>query len=333
MLAVAHRLILVGAVIAAGTIGLLAAQAQTKQKLTIGLNWSPTGEFGALFLAKNKGWFGEAGLDVDLQDGKGSPPALQLVVAGHNDVTEAHLGAMAAGISNGMPLISIACSICASDYGLLVPADSGWRRLQELKGKRIVVAATGGVSVFFEPYVKASGMQISDFQVIKVDSNAIISTYVTGQADAAFSALAFILPLVEKVRKSIGFDMAESGLTVPGYGLVVRKDMVETKADTLRKLIAVNQRAWKYIGDGHVDEAVDAILSERAGLRLDRELTKGQLVEYLRYTATPATKGKPIGWQAESDWVNGLESMRRVGMVNGTLKPEDVYTNKLLPAQ
>ena len=47
------------------------------------LDWSPHGMHAPFFLAAEKGWFKEAGLDVTFQDGRGSASTVNLVGAGH----------------------------------------------------------------------------------------------------------------------------------------------------------------------------------------------------------------------------------------------------------
>ena len=80
-----------------------AATAQQKEKLSIELDWAPTGMHAGLHLAQQKGWYDAAGLTVQIIDGKGSTGTIQHIAAGQYDVGFAGLGAMAAGVSNGMP--------------------------------------------------------------------------------------------------------------------------------------------------------------------------------------------------------------------------------------
>ena len=50
-----------------------------QDKLSVRLDFSPWGGQAAMHLAQNKGWFKEAKLDVDIQDGRGSGNTIQLV--------------------------------------------------------------------------------------------------------------------------------------------------------------------------------------------------------------------------------------------------------------
>ncbi len=59
-----------------------AAPALAEQKVDFILNWVPGGDHAPYFYAKKMGWYKDAGLDVNLEPGKGSALAVQKVAAG-----------------------------------------------------------------------------------------------------------------------------------------------------------------------------------------------------------------------------------------------------------
>jgi NitT/TauT family transport system substrate-binding protein len=321
----------IAAVCAALGMAALSSATPAQEKITLMTDWSPHGMHAGLFLAVQKGWFKEAGLNVEVLDGKGSGATIQQVSAGKIDVGFAQLGAMAAAVSNGLPVTSIMCFIRAGDNGLLVPADGKIKTLQDFKGKKMAVPNGAGSSVFLDAFLKAGGMSRKDFQVVNVDNQAMVSTYSAGQVDGALSTVAFFLPVVVDVRPSTAIYFSDVGLRIPGYGLVVPKDAVDKRADMLGKIVAVNKRVWDYIFTGKEEEAIDAMLAQRAGLRLDRKVMMGQLKLYMPLFDTPATKGKANGWQAEEDWQQALKAMEEVGMVKAGWQTSSFYTNKFIP--
>jgi NitT/TauT family transport system substrate-binding protein len=120
------------------------------------------------------------------------------------------------------------------------------------------------------------------------------------------------------------------GLHVPSYGLIVRKSAIDKKGDAFRKFVKVQQHTWTYILAGHEKEAVDAILAQRAGQRLDPAILLAQLKADEPYFMTPATKGKPFGTQAQSDWQSTLDAMQSAGILKAPIKPADVFTNQFI---
>jgi len=319
--------------LAALALSMAGPQAMAADRVTIATDWSPHGMVGGLLLAKQNGAFAAAGLDVDVIDGKGSTTTVQQVAAGQLDIGFGQLSSMAAAVANGIPVISIMGLIQAGDNGLMVPADSGWKTLHDLKGKRIAVAAGAASTTFFDAFLKAGGTSRANFSIINVDTTALTSTYVSGAADAELTTVAWSKPQVDNVRPSRPILFSDVGLLIPGYGLLVRKDAVEAKADILRRFVEVQQRTWVHIFAGHEQEAIDAIIAQRPGMRLDPGIMLAQLKGFMPLFETPATKGKPMGWQAETDWQNTIRLMHEVGMAKQQLSPADMYTNKFISDQ
>jgi NitT/TauT family transport system substrate-binding protein len=319
--------------LAALALSMAGLRAMAADRVAIATDWSPHGMVGGLLLAKQNGAFAAAGLDVDVIDGKGSTTTVQQVAAGQLDIGFGQLSSMAAAVANGIPVISIMGLIQAGDNGLMVPADSGWKTLHDLKGKRIAVAAGAASTTFFDAFLKAGGTSRADFSIINVDTTALTSTYVSGAADAELTTVAWSKPQVDNVRPSRPILFSDVGLLIPGYGLLVRKDAVEAKADILRRFVEVQQRTWVHIFAGHEQEAIDAIIAQRPGMRLDPGIMLAQLKGFMPLFETPATKGKPMGWQAETDWQNTIRLMHEVGMAKQQLSPADMYTNKFISDQ
>ena len=88
--------------------GLLSARAQSLPKLVVRVDFSPWGMHAGLHLGVEKGWFKEAGLDVEVSDGKGTGIVLPQVASGDVDVGWVQLGAMAVARGKGIPVTSIA---------------------------------------------------------------------------------------------------------------------------------------------------------------------------------------------------------------------------------
>src|SRR6202022_5125782 len=96
-------LMLLSAAIGAGI-----SPAAAQDKLSVRLDFSPWGVQAAMHLAQNQGWFKQANLDVDIQDGRGSGNTIQLVNAGQADVGQAQVGLFGSARAKGATIRSIA---------------------------------------------------------------------------------------------------------------------------------------------------------------------------------------------------------------------------------
>ena len=306
------------------------AAAQAATKLRVRMDFSPWGLHGAMHLAQQKGWFKEQGLDVEVQDGTGTINTLQLLAAGQVDVGQVALGTMAVAKENGLDLMSIAGFARTGDLAVMVDAGQNVKAPKDLAGKKIVCFTTSPWAPFIEPFLKANGMSKSQVELVMVAPSAMISTYVSGNSDGFMSQAPFGQPMVLKTRQASALLLADSGISFPSYGLAATPKTIDAKKDALARLARVQVRAWQYIYDGHIDEAVAATVQQRPNAKLDPDVLKGQLTAYRGFFDSPTTKGLPIGQQADADWTAAIRSMEQTGQIKPGHKPADYYTNALL---
>lgn len=318
------------ALLAGGMLALSAAGAQAADKLTVRMDFIVWGTHAAMHLANEKGWFEEADLDVEVQDGTGSGNTIQLVAAGQADVGQVQLGVMAVAKEKGADLVSIAGWFRKSDLAVLVDKDAAVESAADLKGKSIVNFNGSPWSPYIPGFLDSAGLGERDVSIVAVAPPALMSTYTAKQADAVMTTAPFGLPVIENSRPSKAILMADAGIAFPSYGLITLRETLGEKEDALRRLVEVQVRAWEYIYDGHIDEAVDAIIAQRPGMKLDREVLKGQIELYRDFIDTPASADMAFGVQADEDWAKALADMEAAGIVSAGRSPADFYTNELL---
>jgi NitT/TauT family transport system substrate-binding protein len=304
--------------------------ARAADPLTVKLDFLPWGLHAAMHLCNANGWFKDAGLAVDVQDGRGSANVLQLVNAGQVDVGQIQVGLLAQAAASGAKLRSFAGFLRGTDLAVMVPKDSGLTKASDFKGKTLVVFAASPWAPFVDLWLKAGGLSRETATIMLVDPSALFGTYTAGRADGLMSTVASGLPVAMKARPSIAVMASDAGLRFPSYGLVATDATLATKRDALRRLVKVQQRAWAYLQDGHLDDGVAAMLSQRPDARLDPDIMKEQLRLSMTLFDTPSTAGKPIGWQSEADWQGGIDTLLAAGAIKAKLNPADFYTNEMI---
>jgi NitT/TauT family transport system substrate-binding protein len=310
-----------------------ATAAGAAERLTIRLDFIPVGFHGAMHLAKEKGWFQREGLDVDIQDGTGSINTLQLVASGQVDVGQVQLGVMAIAKEKGLPLKSFAGFVRKGDLGVVVPRDSKENKVSDLRGKKLVCFTASPWAPFIDSFLAKGGLDRSSVDISMVPPASMAAIYGAGAADGMLTVIPFGVPIMEKTRPSKAILLADYGINFPSYGLVATEKTLAERRNALARLVKVQVETWAYIWSGHEDEAVDAIIKARPTVKLDAGVLRQQLELNRNLFNTPATEGKPIGWQSSEDWDAALNTLRATGVVESKLKPEDYYTNDLLPGR
>lgn len=325
----AARRTILASTLATALLAASASVALAQEPLTVRLDFSPWGVHAGMHYAMSQGWFEEAGLDVDLQDGRGSGNTLQLVNAGQVDVGQIQLGLLGAAREQGAKIKSFAGFQRKTDLCILVDRDSPIQKIADLKGKTLVVFAASPWAPYIDEYLAAGGLDQTTVEVLFVDPAALWGTYTAGRADGLMSTIGSAIPVAEKSRPSKCLMLDEAGLTFPSYGLIATEETIASRAEELAKLVAVEQRAWAAIKE-NPDLGVQAIIAERPDANLDPDILRGQIEITLDYFDTPATEGKPIGWQAREDWEKALQGMEKAGLISPGWDPDDYYTNDLV---
>lgn len=318
------------AVLAAGlATGIGASPLKAQDKLTVRLDFSPWGVQAAMHLAKHRGWFREANLDVDIQDGRGSGNTIQLVNAGQVDVGQVQVGLVGAARNQGATIRSIATFQRKTDLCILVDRDSPVSTVADLRGKTVVVFAASPWAPFIDLYLKSGGLTRNEVKVDFVDPAALWGTYTAKRADGLMSTVGSAIPVAEAARPSKCLLASDAGITFPSYGLVATEATIASKADALKRLIKAQQRAWEHLRTAP-DDGVTAMIAERPDARLNPDVLRAQIKLTIDYFDTPASKGKAIGWQAKEDWEAALKSMEAAGVVKPGWNVDDYYTNALV---
>lgn len=303
--------------------------ARGQEKLVVRLDFSPWGVQAAMHLAETKGWFKDAGLAVDVQDGRGSGNTLQLVNAGQADVGQIQVGLIAQAREQGATVKSFAGFGRRTDLSVLVDRDSPITKVQDFRGKSVVVFAASPWAPFIDAWLKAGGLDRNSVNVMFVDPAALWGTYTAKRADGLMSTTPSAIPVAEKPRPSKAIQAEDAGVAFPSYGLIATEATIKARGPALKRLVETQVRAWTHL-KGNLDDGVEAMLKQRPDAKLDRGVVREQIKLTIDFFDTPATRGKPIGWQSEEDWSAALKALEAAGAIKAGWKPGDYFTNEFV---
>jgi NitT/TauT family transport system substrate-binding protein len=317
------------ALAAAGALALPNVARAQQERLTVRLDFSPWGVQAAMHLADVRGWFREAGLSVEVQDGRGSGNTLQLVNADQADVGQIQVGLIAQAREQGATVRSFAGFGRRTDLSVLVDRDSPIRRVQDFRGRSLVVFAASPWAPFIDAWLRAGGLDRTSVNVMFVDPAALWGTYTARRADGLMSTTPSALPVAERQRPSKAINAEDAGIAFPSYGLIATEATIRGRGPTLRRLVETQQRAWAALKE-NPDDGVEAMVRQRPDARLDRTVLREQIRLTLDFFDTPATRGRPIGWQAEEDWTAALRALDAAGAVRPGWRADSYFTNELV---
>src|SRR5215203_3671934 len=98
----------IATILAAGALSLGAISAQAADKVTLQLKWVTQAQFAGYYVAKEKGYYKEAGLDVEIKPGGPDIAPAQVIAGGGADVIIDWMPSALAAREKGVPLVNIA---------------------------------------------------------------------------------------------------------------------------------------------------------------------------------------------------------------------------------
>ena len=106
--------------------------------------------------------------------------------------------------------------------------------------------------------------------------------------------------------------------------------MIESRPDTVRRFVAATVKSWQEARQ-NPDAAIEATVAAMPLLKGKEPILKKELIDYLRYVDTPATTGKPFGWQAIEDWKRAEDVLAQHMELKRQPSVEAYFTNDFLP--
>jgi NitT/TauT family transport system substrate-binding protein len=172
-----NRLVLAAALVVGAV---LPTAANAADPVRLRLNWMYYGSHAPFALGKDKGYFRDAGIDLDIRSGNGSGSAHRLVANGDSQFSYGSCASMVNLAAKGAPLISVAVIDAMGTEAVIVRPDAGVKKLTDLKGKSILTTANAGVNTFFPLVLKNGGLNEGDVKITNVPDGALVSSYLQG---------------------------------------------------------------------------------------------------------------------------------------------------------
>lgn len=258
---------------------LSSAPALAVERLTLLLDWFVNPDHGPLIVAQQKGFFAEAGLDIEMIEPADPNDPPKLVAAGKADLAVSYQPQLHLQVANGLPLVRIGTLVSTPLMTLLALADGPVATISDLRGRKVGYSVGGFEDVMLKAMFDRHGMGMDAVELINVNF-ALSPALVSGQVDAVIGAYRnFEINQLEILgRKGRAFFVEEEG--VPAYDeliIVANRDRYDEPA--MGRFIAALERGVLYLVN-HPDESWRLFAGYRRGL--DDELNRRAWRDTLR---------------------------------------------------
>jgi NitT/TauT family transport system substrate-binding protein len=314
----------------AGAMSLAAFQAMAADKVTLQLKWVTQAQFAGYYVAKDKGFYEEEGLDVENKPGGPDIAPPQVMAGGGADVIVEWMPAALATRERGVPLVNIAQPFKSSGMMLTCLKDTGITGPEAFKGRTLGVWFFGNEYPFLN-WMNKLGIPTQGgadgVNVLKQGFN--VDPLLQKQADC-ISVMTYneywqVIDAGITEDDLVTFKYEDQGVATLEDGLWVLEENLADEAfvDRMARFVRASMKGWKYTEE-NPDEAAEIVLEndetgaqqEHHQKRMAREVAKltagsdGTLdpADYERTVETLLTGGDEpvIAEKPEGAWTHAV---------------------------
>jgi len=305
------------------------AAAAEPQVVRLVLDWAWLPYHAAVLLAQGKGYFRDAGLDVKIEQGRGSATTAMLVGHGDFDIGHLNITNAAQAIGKGVPMKVVAIyqhKTAASFVGIKgrVKLDTP----QSLIGPKIGSTPGGSDGLSVKVFAAVNHIPMSKLNIIALNADAKNSALLNGSIDVVSGdSPAYIALVTDAGFEPEVIEMSKLGVPLIGFGIAVNQDFLKQHGDSIPKFLA----AFRH---GYQDLAADP----KAACEFMREkvhlpLSVSYCVNYNQRLLALSTPPSDPSWghQSEEEWKALTSTLEGVGEMPGGKPLDAFYTNDYLP--
>ena len=277
--------------LAFGTIAASIGGATAAEKVSVALNWVPGGDHAAMYYAKKLGWYKDAGIDLDLEAGKGSVGAAQRVSTGVSQIALVDMAVAITARGRGGNLVAIQNIYAESPLGMYWLKSSGIKGIKDFPGKKIGVPPGDAQRALWPALAAKHGIDPASVHWVNVEPNGKVPALKAHAIDITTN----FYNLHHVMQKALGDDMgylswAKAGVNPYGLTIFVNGDYLKSHRDTVAKFAKITQKAY----GACVKEpkpCVEALIEAVGGLQLDSQMVNWKLTMQLMSNEVSQTKG------------------------------------------
>ncbi|MDE0726953.1 MAG: ABC transporter substrate-binding protein [Alphaproteobacteria bacterium] len=260
---------------------LTAGSAQAAKKVSFILNWVAGGDHAPVYWAKAQGWYMDAGIDLNIEQGKGSTLSSQRVGIGKNQLGIADLGTALVHKGKGADLVAVFNIYANSPYGFYWKKSSGIKTILDFAGKKIGNPPWDAARQMWPAFAKASGMAPDSVTWVNIKPNAKIAALKSDSiaVTTSFYNIHFVF------QKVFGDDMGfvagkDIGVNPYGNSVIANGKYLKENPGVVRNFVKVTQKAYAACVK-NADPCIDALLAANSGLKRGSSLANWALVKEL----------------------------------------------------
>jgi NitT/TauT family transport system substrate-binding protein len=236
------------------------------QRIVFTPQWTPQSQFAGYYVAQEKGFYKEAGVEVDFQHPSASYSAANRLLEGSSDIITQQLVQAMILIDRGMPIVHVLQTSQRNSLVLVSRSDT-LRTFDDLKGKKVGVWKSGFGDL---AYIMDSEKNLDIQWIPYLES---VDIFLSGAIDAiiAMSYNEYLKIKVSGHEDKPVIRFSETEYDYPEDGLYVSTDFYQRYPDKVKAFAEASRKGWEWAHE-HPEETLDIVMkwAERENVHTNR---------------------------------------------------------------
>lgn len=233
--------------------------AKNLEKVSIQFDWKNQFQFAGYYMAKEKGFYRDAGFDVEMKEWKDGINIANELLSKRVDYAVVRPTVLKR-ISNGADIKLLAAIYQSSPLILLADKKSGIKTIQDCEHKKIMTTGNLNQDASILAMAKSAGINFDDMDMLKPSFD--VHDLLNGTTDLMVSYIANEPFALRKLGGSpVIFNPKDYGFDFYADILATSGDEVKKHPEKVREFVKATLRGWKY-AFSHIDKSVNVILKK-----------------------------------------------------------------------
>ena len=297
---------------------------QALEKVSVPVGYIPNIQFAPLYVAIEKGYYRDAGLDVSL-DYSFETDAMALVGADKLKFGFVSGEQVLLARAQQLPVVYAMAWYEKYPVGIAAMTSSGISKPADLKGKHIGTPVLFGASyVGLRALLEAGGLNEQDVTIEVIGFNQV-EALATGQVDAVVVYVANEPVQLRSKGYEINVMKVADYLQLVSNGLITNEDTIKNDPELVRRMSSATEKGVQYTA-AHPDEAYEISKKYVENLsQADPVAQKAVLAESIAlWQITRPGYSEPSGWE------NMQKVLLDMGLISAPLDLNSAYTNEFI---
>jgi len=300
--------------------------AEPLAKVSVALDWFPWSNHSGLFIAQERGYFADEGLDVNIFTPGDPSTVLQTVASGRDDFGISYQPELLIAREQGIPAVSVMALVQHPLNSVMSLKESGIVEPKDLAGKKVGAPGLPSDESLLDTMLRNQGLTLDDVEMVNVGFD-LVPALISKQVDAVVGAY-WVHESISATNQGFELNiirMEQNG--VPDFYelvIVASEDKIAQEPDLVQRFVRGVTRGYK---DAIADPQDAVQLLKRLKPEVDLAI---EIPGVVLLAPLWVTDNGVFGWQEEARWQDFAKWLVDTGRLSASTDPMAAFDNSFV---